>query len=99
MWCFLSSARISENDNNLKEREEMHKFVAEHLKRGTIWELKSPYAASFFFIKKKSGKLQSVQDYRPINKWMKKNKNISPLIPQTIDQLHEYTLFIKFNVC
>jgi hypothetical protein len=36
MWCFLSSARISENDNNLKEREEMHKFVAEHLKRGTI---------------------------------------------------------------
>ena len=48
---------------NLKEREEMHKFVAEHLKRGTIRESKSPYAASFFFIKKKDGKLRPVQDY------------------------------------
>ena len=70
---------------NLKEREEMHKFVAEHLKRGTIQESKSPYAASFFFIKKKDGKLRPVQDYRPINKWTKKNQNVSPLIPQTID--------------
>ena len=66
---------------NLKERKEMHNFVAEHLKRGTIWELKSPYTASFFFIKKKDGKLQPVQDYRPINKWTKKNRNVSPLIP------------------
>jgi hypothetical protein len=58
---------------NPKEREEMHKFVAEHLGRGTIRPSKSPYTASFFFIKKKDGKLRPVQDYRPINKWMKKN--------------------------
>ncbi len=43
-----------------KEHEEMHKFVAEHLRRGTIWESWSPYAANFFFIKKKDGKLQPV---------------------------------------
>ena len=61
---------------NLKEREEMHKFVAEHLRRGTIRESKSPYAASFFFIKKKDGKLRPVQDYQPINKWTKKNRNV-----------------------
>jgi Reverse transcriptase (RNA-dependent DNA polymerase) len=84
---------------NLKEREEMHKFVAEHLKRGTIRESKSPYAASFFFIKKKDSKLQPVQDYRPINKWTKKNRNVSPLIPQTIDRLSRCTLFTKFDVC
>ena len=83
---------------NLKEREEMHKFVAEHLKRGTIRESKSPYAASFFFIKKKDGKLCPVQDYRPVNKWTKKNRNVSPLIPQTIDRLSGCTLFTKFNV-
>ena len=41
---------------NLKEREEMHKFIAEHLRRGMIQESKSPYVASFFFIKKKDGK-------------------------------------------
>jgi hypothetical protein len=45
------------------EQEEMQKFVEEHLRRGTIQELWSPYAANFFFIKKKDGKLHPVQDY------------------------------------
>ena len=76
----------------------MHKFVAEHLKRGMIRESKSPYVASFFFIKKKDGKLRPIQDYRPINKWTKKNRNVSLLIPQTIDRLSGCTLFIKFDV-
>jgi hypothetical protein len=39
-----------------------------------------------------------VQDYRPINKWTKKNRNVSPLIPQTIDRLSGCTLFTKFDV-
>src|SRR6266705_3201041 len=76
----------------------MHKFVAEHLKRGTIRESWSPYAANFFFVKKKDGKLHPVQDYRPINKWTKKNRNVSPLIPQTIDRLSKSMLFTKFDV-
>ncbi len=42
---------------------EAQKFVAEHLKRGTIRESWSPYAANFFFVKKKDGKLRPVQDY------------------------------------
>ncbi len=76
----------------------MRKFVEEHLKRGTIRELWSPYAANFFFIKKKDGKLRPVQDYRPINQWTKKNRNVSPLIPQTIDRLSGCKLFTKFDV-
>jgi hypothetical protein len=35
------------------EQEELHKFVVEHTKRGTIRPSKSPYKAHFFFIKKK----------------------------------------------
>ncbi len=54
---------------NQKEIQEVHNFIQEHLKRGTICESWSPYAANFFFIKKKDGKLRPVQDYRPINKW------------------------------
>jgi hypothetical protein len=42
------------------EQQELKKFVDEHLERGTIQRLKSPYAASFFFIKKKNGKLRPV---------------------------------------
>ena len=40
-----------------EEKNEMHKFMQEHLKRGTICISKSPYAANFFFVKKKDGKL------------------------------------------
>ena len=69
------------------ELQELQKFVDEHLKRGTIWPSKSPYAASFFFIKKKNGKLRPVQDYHPINEWTVKNKYPLPLIPQLIDRL------------
>jgi len=83
---------------NQKEIQEVHNFVQEHLKRGTIWESWSPYNANFFFVKKKDGKLRPVQDYHPINKWMKRNQNISPLIPQVIDWLRGCTLFTKVDV-
>ena len=42
--------------------------------------------------------LRLVQDYQPLNKWTKKNQNVSPLIPQTIDRLSGCTLFTKFDV-
>ena len=42
-----------------------------------------PYAASFFFVKKADGKLHPVQDYWPLNKYMKKNQNML-LHPRTI---------------
>ncbi len=80
------------------EIAEAQKFVAEHLKRGTIHESWSPYAANFFFVKKKDGKLRPVQDYRPVDKWTKRNRNVSPLIPQTIDRLNGCTLFTKFDI-
>ncbi len=83
---------------NQKEIQEVHNFVQEHLKRGTICESWSPYATNFFFVKKKDGKLCPVQDYRPINKWMKRNQNISPLIPQVIDRLRGCTLFTKVDI-
>jgi hypothetical protein len=66
-----------------EEIAEVQKFIQEHLKRGTIQPSWSPYAVNFFFIKKKDGKL--IQDYQPVNKWTKKNRNISPLIPSVID--------------
>jgi hypothetical protein len=40
--------------------EELAKFIKEHETRGTIRPSKSPYAAAFFFIKKKNGKLRPV---------------------------------------
>ena len=83
---------------NLEEKAKIHKFIQEHLNQGTIRISKSPYAANFFFIKKKDGKLHPVQDYHPLNKWTKTNKNVSPLINQIIDHLSRCTLFTTLDV-
>ena len=80
------------------ELEELRKFVKEHLIRGTVRPSKSPYTASFFFIKKKDGKLCPVQDYHPINNWTIKNKYPLPLIPQLVDQLRGCSLYTKFDI-
>jgi hypothetical protein len=80
------------------EIKEIEKFIAEHLQRGAIRAGKGLYTASFFFVKKADGKIQLVQDYQPLNKYTKKNQNISPLIPQVIDQLVGCTSFMKFNI-
>ena len=39
-----------------------------------------------------------MQDYRPLNKWTKKNRNVSPLIPSVVDRLAGCTLFTKFDI-
>jgi hypothetical protein len=80
------------------EQEELHKFVVEHTKRGTIRLLKSPYKAQFFFIKKKDGKLHPVQDYRPVNQWTIHNAYPLPLILELIDQLNGCSLYTKFDI-
>ena len=80
------------------ELEELDKFLDEHTKRGTIVPSKSPYAAAFFFIKKKNGKLRLVQDYRPVNSWTVKNRYPLPYIPQTIDRLRGCTLFTSCDI-
>jgi hypothetical protein len=68
------------------------------MKHHTVCASWSPYMANFFFVKKKDGKLQPVQDYQPLNKWTKKNWNVSPLIPLVIDWLAGCTLFTKFDI-
>ena len=81
------------------ELAELREFVKQHLLRGTIRLSKSPYIASFFFIKKKDGKLRPIQDYHPVNNWMIKNKYPLPLIPQLVDRLRGCSLYTKFDIC
>ncbi len=42
---------------NRIEDEAVQKFISNELEKGYIRESKSPYESSFFFIKKKDGKL------------------------------------------
>ncbi len=48
--------------NRIKDAA-VQKFISDELEKGYIRESKSPYASSFFFVKKKDGKLRPVQDY------------------------------------
>ena len=80
------------------EQKALQEFIKEHLQKGYIRPSKSPYAAPFFFIKKKDGKLRPVQDYRRINEWTIKNRYLLPLIPELINRVKGATLFSKFDV-
>ena len=50
-----------------KEREEVHKFIKEQLRKEYIRLLKSPQTVPVFFVEKKNGKKWMVQDYRYLN--------------------------------
>ena len=51
------------------EQAALNKFIEDHLRQHYIRPSNSPYAAPFFFVKKKDGKLRPVQDYRKLNQW------------------------------
>jgi len=81
-----------------KEREEQKKFLATNLRLKRIRRSKSPYASSFFFIKKKDGKLRPVQDYRKLNAWTIPNRYPLPLISELIHRISGKKWFTKFDV-
>jgi len=73
-------------------------FIDEQIEKGYIRPSKSPYASSFFFIKKKDGKLRPVQDYRCINEWTIRNQYPLPLIDDLIRDLGGAQIFSKLDV-
>jgi len=80
------------------EQKKLDFFLEENLCTGRICLSKSPMAAPVFFIKKKDGLLQLVQDYRALNSMTVKNKYPLPLISQLMSQLHRARYFTKLDV-
>jgi len=80
-------------------QKELDSFLEENLRTGRIRPSKSPMAAPVFFIKKKDGSLQLVQDYRALNSMTVKNKYPLPLISELVSQLCGARYFTKLNVC
>jgi len=80
------------------EQAALKEFLKKQLEKGYIRPSKSPYAAPFFFIKKKSGELRPVQDYRKVNEWTVKNRYPLPLIPELINRVKGASLFLKFDI-
>jgi hypothetical protein len=80
------------------EDEVLDLFIDEQLEKGYIRPSKSQYASSFFFIKKKDGKLWPVQDYRKVNAWTVRNQYPLPLIGDLIHDLGGAVVFTKFDI-
>ena len=82
----------------LKKKEPLNQWLDEQLKVELIVESKSQYAASCFYIPKKDGSLQLVQDYRKLNQVIIKDKIPLPLIGEVINKLKEAKYFNKLNL-
>jgi len=80
------------------EQKELDAFLEENLRTGRIRLSKSPMAAPVFFIKKKDGSLQLVQNYHTLNSMMVKNKYPLPLISELMSQLRGARYFTKLDV-
>ena len=83
---------------NPQELDACTAFMKENLQTGRIQPSKSPQASSFFFVKKKDGKLRPVQDYHYLNEHTIKNAYPLPLVSDLVNNLRQFSHFTKFNV-
>ena len=81
-----------------EEREEVREFVKEQLRKEYIWLSKSPQMAPVFFVRKKDGKKQMVQNYRYLNEWTIKNNYPFPLILDVLENIGMKKLFTKMDL-
>ena len=79
-------------------REEVREFVKEQLRKGYIWPSKSPQTVPVFFVGKKDGKKQMVQDYRYLNEWTIKNNYPLPLISNVLENIGTKKIFTKMDL-
>jgi len=82
----------------LKKEEALNQWLDEQLKASLIVESKSRYVAPYFYILKKDGLLQLVQDYRKLNQVMIKDKTPLSLIGEVIDKLKEAKYFNRLDL-
>ena len=82
----------------LKEEKALNQWLDKQLKAGLIVESKSRYIVPCFYIPKKDGSLQLVQDYRKPNQVTINNKTPLPLIGEVIDKLKEAKYFNKLDL-
>jgi len=82
----------------IKEEEALNQWLDKQLKAGLIKKFKSRYVTPCFYIPKKNGSLQLVQDYRKLNQVTIKDKTPLLLIGKVIDKLKKARYFNKLDL-
>ena len=80
------------------EQAENDAFINDQLAKGYIRSSTLDQTSEVFFIPKKDGKKQMVQDYQYINSKILKNNYLLPLIPELIDKIGDAKLFTKMDL-
>jgi len=81
-----------------EEKEEVREFVKEQLRKEYIWPSKSLQTVLVFFVGKKDGKKQMVQDYRYLNEWTIKDNYLLPLISDVLENIGTKKMFTKMDL-
>ena len=81
-----------------EERQEVHKFIQEQLRKGYIRLLKLLQTALVFFVGKKDSKKQMVQNYKYLNEQTIENNYLLPLISDIIENIGTKKVFIKLDL-
>jgi len=81
-----------------EEREEVHEFIQEQLRKEYIRPSKLSQTAPVFFVGKKNGKKRMVQDYRYLNEWTIKNNYPLPLILDIVEKISMKKVFTKMDL-
>ena len=81
-----------------EEKEEVHEFIQEQLRKRYIRPSKSPQTAPVFFVGKKDGKKRVVWDYRYLNKWTIKNNYPLSLISDVVENIGTKKVFTKIDL-
>ena len=81
-----------------EEKEKIREFIRKQLRKGYIWLSKSLQTAPVFFVGKKDGKKQMVQDYWYLNEWTVKNNYLLPLILDVLENIGTKKVFTKIDL-
>jgi hypothetical protein len=83
----------------INKQKTLDQFIQENLEKGYIVPFKSLMASPVFFVKKKTGDLRLIQDYRKLNSITVKNCYPLPLALDIVNKLWDAKIFTKFDVC
>jgi len=80
------------------ERDEVQKFIEDHLRKGYIRPSKSQQTSPVFFVGKKDGGKRMVIDYCKLNRQTVKNNYPLPLITDLVDNMGGKRVFTKMDL-
>ena len=80
------------------ELKVLREYLDENLAKGFIRPSTSPAGAALFFVKKKSGELRPVVDYRGLNAISIKNRYPLPLIHEMLTRFSKAKVFSKIDL-